>query len=170
MALQISIRECRGVHILDLQGRSTIDTGESKLLGNHLRELTSTGKRKLLLNLVNLSQIDSSGICVIVGMYVSLKRSGGELKLLSPRGRVLDVLTVCRLLTLFRASRMRLRHWRASGREVSPQRLDEVALDYRYRRETCFLWRLRDTLRWCNFRSFLSSPENRAQPPPKYSK
>ena len=98
MALQISIRECRGVHILDLQGRSTIDTGESKLLGNHLRELTSTGKRKLLLNLVNLSQIDSSGICVIVGMYVSLKRSGGELKLLSPRGRVLDVLTVCRLL------------------------------------------------------------------------
>ncbi len=47
---------------------------------------------------MNLSQIDSSGVSIIVEMYVSLKRIGGELKLLSPRGRVLDVLTVYRLL------------------------------------------------------------------------
>jgi anti-sigma B factor antagonist len=52
----------------------------------------------LLLNLVSLAQIDSSGVIIIVEMYVSLKRTGGELKLLSPRGRVLDVLTVFRLL------------------------------------------------------------------------
>jgi anti-anti-sigma factor len=55
--------------------------------------LKASGKRKLLLNLMNLSQIDSSGVS-IVEMYVSLKRSGGQLKLLSPRGRVLDALTV----------------------------------------------------------------------------
>jgi len=60
--------------------------------------LIATGKRKLLLNLANLSRIDSSGVSIIVEMYVSLKRSGGELKLLSPRGRVLDVLRVFRLL------------------------------------------------------------------------
>jgi anti-anti-sigma factor len=98
VALQISIREYRDVYILDLQGRSTINNGESEFLSEHLRELTSTGKRKLLLNLADLLQIDSSGVCIIVEMYVSLKRCGGELKLLSPRGRVLDVLTVCRLL------------------------------------------------------------------------
>jgi hypothetical protein len=45
-----------------------------------------------------LSQIDSSGVSIIIEMYVSLKRSGGELKLLAPRGRVLHVLTVFRLL------------------------------------------------------------------------
>jgi anti-anti-sigma factor len=79
-------------------GRSTIDAGESELLSKHLRDLTATGKRKLLLNLVNLSHIDSSDVSIIVEMYVSVKRSAGELKLLSPRGRVLDVLRVFRLL------------------------------------------------------------------------
>ena len=63
--------------------------------------MKASGKRKLLLNLMNLSQIDSSGVSIIVQMYVSLKRSGGELKLLSPRGRVLDALTVFRLIDAF---------------------------------------------------------------------
>jgi anti-sigma B factor antagonist len=98
MGLEISVRERGDVSILDLLGRSTIDGGESELLSRHLRDLTDDGKRKLLLNLMNLSQIDSSGVGIIVEMYVSLKRSGGELKLLSPRDRVLDVLTVFRLL------------------------------------------------------------------------
>ena len=92
------MRECGDVSILDLLGRSTIDPGESELLSKHLRDLTATGKRKLLLNLANLSHIDSSGVSIIVEMYVSVKRSDGELKLLSPRGRVLDVLRVFRLL------------------------------------------------------------------------
>ncbi len=97
-AALISVRECRDVSILDLVGRSTIDGEQSELLSRHLRDLTASGKRKLLLNLMNLSQIDSSGVSIIVEMYVSLKRTGGELKLLSPRGRVLDVLKVFRLL------------------------------------------------------------------------
>ena len=92
--LQISMRECGDVSILDLLGRSTIDAGESELLSKHLRDLTATGKRKLLLNLVNLSQIDSSGVSIIVEMHVFVKRSDGELKLLF----VLDVLRVFRLL------------------------------------------------------------------------
>jgi len=98
MGLQISIRECNDVTILDLWGRSTIDDGESELLSEQLRALTAKGKRRLLLNLENLSKVDSSGISVIVEMYVSLEHQGGELKLLSPRGRVLEVLTVFRLL------------------------------------------------------------------------
>src|SRR6516162_3591241 len=99
LGLQISIRECGDVAVVDLRGRSTTNGGESELLNQHLRDLAADGKRKLLLNLANLSQVDSSGVSVIVEMYVCLKRQGcGELKLLSPRGRVLDVLTVCRLL------------------------------------------------------------------------
>ena len=98
MGLQISSRECRDVTILDLIGSSTINGGESELLSTHLRDLTAGGRSKLLLNLVNLSRIDSSCVSIIVEMSVSLKRGGGELKLLSPRGRVLDVLTVFRLI------------------------------------------------------------------------
>ena len=98
MGLQILIRESGDVTILDLQGRSTIDGGESELLDSRLRQLLANSVRKLLLNLVNLTQVDSSGVGVIVAAYVYLKRQGGDLKLLCPCGRVLDVLTVFRLL------------------------------------------------------------------------
>ena len=87
VALLISIRDCGDVSVVDLFGRSTVDTGESDLLSEDLRKLLDVGKRKLLLNLMNLSQIDSSGVSIIVEVFVSLKRAGGVLKLLAPRGR-----------------------------------------------------------------------------------
>lgn len=98
MGLQISIRESRDITILDLHGRSTIDGGESKMLDSQLQELIASGVRKLLLNLTNLTQVDSTGIGIIVKTYVYLRDLGGALKLLSPCGRVLEVLTVTRLL------------------------------------------------------------------------
>jgi anti-anti-sigma factor len=97
VGLQISTRECGDVSVVDLRGRSTIDDGESELLSRHLRDLVDKSNCKLLLNLQGLSQVDSSGVSIIVETYVSLKRRGGELKLLCPGGRVLDVLTVFRL-------------------------------------------------------------------------
>jgi anti-sigma B factor antagonist len=98
VSLQIAIRESGDVTVLDLRGRLTLDGGSSELLGSQLRKLIANGVRKLLLNLVNLTQVDSSGVSVIVGTYVSLQRQGGDLKLLCPCGRVLEVLTVFHLL------------------------------------------------------------------------
>jgi len=60
--------------------------------------LVASDARKLLLNLVDLTQVDSSGDTIIVGTYVSLKRQGGDLGLLRPSGRVLEVLTVLHLI------------------------------------------------------------------------
>ena len=99
MGLQISIRESDNVTILDLRGRSTID-GESELLDNRLRKLIANGVRRVLLNLSDLTQVDSSGVGVIIDTYVSLKDQGGDLKLLCPRGRVREVLRVLRLLEI----------------------------------------------------------------------
>jgi anti-sigma B factor antagonist len=98
VGLQVSIRKSGDVTILDLRGRATIDHGESELLGSHLEKLVANGARKLLLNLAELTQIDSSGLSVIVGTHVSLRRQGGDLRLLRPNGRVLDVLSVLHLL------------------------------------------------------------------------
>jgi anti-sigma B factor antagonist len=70
VGLQISIRESGDVTILDLRGRSTINDGESDLLNSHIQELVAKGARKLLLNLGDLTQVDSSGISIIVGTYV----------------------------------------------------------------------------------------------------
>ena len=83
---------------MDLRGRSTINDGESELFSRGLGRLVASGARKLLLNLADLTQIDSSGVSIIAETYVALKRQGGGLKLLCPRGRVLQVLTVFRFL------------------------------------------------------------------------
>jgi anti-anti-sigma factor len=98
VGLQIVVRQCNDVTILDLTGKSTIDASESELLSKRLRALTDNGKHKLLLNLASLTQMDSTGISAIVEAYVCLQRQDGELKLLGPRGRVLEVLTLFRLL------------------------------------------------------------------------
>lgn len=97
MGLQISSRQSGDVTILDLCGRSTINDGESGQLSGYLQRLVAGGASKLLLNLTNLTQIDSSGLSVLVTAYVSLRSRGGDLRFLCPRGRVLEVLTVLHL-------------------------------------------------------------------------
>jgi len=98
VGLQISLRKSGDVTIVDLRGKATVNDGESEQLRSRLEKLVGTGVRKLLLNLTDLIQIDSSGVSIIAETYVSLKQQGGRLRLLGPRGRVLQVLTVLRLL------------------------------------------------------------------------
>ena len=100
MGLHVASRQSGDVTILDLRGKLTLNGDESALLGSHLQELLANGAHKLLLNLTNLTQIDSSGVSVIVSACVSLRDRGGRLKLLRPRGCVLEVFTVLHLLQM----------------------------------------------------------------------
>ena len=100
MGLQISIRERADIVVLDLRGRSTINDNESETFRSCVGKLVAGGVRKLLLNLSDLKQIDSSGISVVIDTYVSLRDKGGELKLLRPGGSVLAVFRVLRLLEI----------------------------------------------------------------------
>lgn len=72
MGLQISIRESGDVTILDLHGRATIGV-DSDVLIRHLQGLLANGVRKVLLSLADLTQIDSSGVSIIVGTRVSFR-------------------------------------------------------------------------------------------------
>lgn len=72
--------------------------GESELLNSRLKKLVADGVHKLLLNLKELTHIDSSGVGIIVGACVTVRREGGNLKLLCPHDGVRKVLTVFRLL------------------------------------------------------------------------
>src|ERR1700747_355791 len=99
VALQISIRESGDVAIVDLRGQSHIH-GARELFGRRLKKLGADGRRKVLLNLADLTQVDTSGIGVIIAAFVSLRDRGSELKLLRPRGHVLEVFKVVRLLEI----------------------------------------------------------------------
>lgn len=97
MTLELAKRESGDVTIVDLRGRCTLGE-ETELLGRDLKKLTDGGCRKILLNLTELLQIDSTGVSTIVAVYVSLRRLKGELKLLHPTGRVQTVLEVTHML------------------------------------------------------------------------
>jgi anti-sigma B factor antagonist len=97
--LQIATRISGDVTIVNLQGKAIIGPN-TDLLSRHLRKLAANGVRKLLLNLADLEQVDSSGIAAILGTYASLLREGGSLKLLRPTDRVREVLVVMRLLNI----------------------------------------------------------------------
>ncbi len=122
MGLKISIRESGDVTILDLQGRATIGV-DSDLLSGHLQRLVANGMRKLLVNLADVTQLDSSGISAITGTYVSLGRQAGILKLLRPSGRVRAVLRVIRLLDIiptFEDETQALASFRPQGYSARP--------------------------------------------------
>jgi anti-anti-sigma factor len=59
--------------------------------------LAKKGQRKILLNLNAVKYIDSSGLGELVRNYTSLRRQGGELKLLSPPPTVLEALRITHL-------------------------------------------------------------------------
>ena len=122
MGLQISIRKSGDVTILDLQGRATIGV-DSDLLSGQLENLVANRVRKLLLNLVAVTQLDSSSISAIVETYLSLRRQGGSLKLLCPGGRVHDVLRVIRLadfIPTFENETQALASFRPQGYAAKP--------------------------------------------------
>jgi anti-anti-sigma factor len=97
IGLEISKRMVNGVTILDLQGRATIGANTDKL-DHALRRLVADGTLNVLMNLAQVTMMDSSGIAAMVGTYVSLTREGGSLKLSRPSSRVREVLRVMRLL------------------------------------------------------------------------
>jgi len=100
MALQISIRESADVTILDLRGRLTINDDACEVLRSQLQGLLANGARKFLLNLADVTQIDSSGISIVVKAYRSLHGQGGDLRLLRPSGHALEVLRTLHLLEM----------------------------------------------------------------------
>ena len=99
MGLQISIRESGDVTILGLRGRS-IETSACELFRSNLQKLVASGVRKVLLDLTDLTQVDSYCVTLIVRTHASLHNQGGDLKLLHPGGHVLEVFRMLHLLKL----------------------------------------------------------------------
>lgn len=98
--LTIIQRHHQDVTILDLAGNVKIGEDIVKLR-QALRVLITEGEKKILLNLAGISQIDSSGLGELVAGYISLQKSGGELKLLNLTKRVNELMMITKLLTVF---------------------------------------------------------------------
>ena len=100
MTMKTSTRQVDGVTIVDLSGRITLGEG-SVVLRDQIRDLLSKGNKRILLNLGDVSYIDSSGIGELVSAYTTVRNQGGELKLLNLTKKVHDLLQITKLYTVF---------------------------------------------------------------------
>jgi len=100
VSMKASTRQIDGVTIVDLSGRITLGEG-SVVLRDTVKDLLGKGQKKILLNLGDVSYIDSSGIGELVSAFTSVRNQGGELKLLHLTKKVHDLLQITKLYTVF---------------------------------------------------------------------
>jgi anti-sigma B factor antagonist len=87
-----------GVTILDLSGQLTEVSGAE--MWRRIRGLAAAGGTHVILNLADVSYVDSSGLGTLVASFVAMRRVGGMLKLLGPTERTQQMLTVTALATV----------------------------------------------------------------------
>lgn len=100
MSIQVTNRQIVDVIVIDVVGRITLGEGASALR-EMIRGLVAKGTKKILLNLSDVSYIDSSGIGELVSGFTSVTNQGGVLKLLGLTKRVKDLLQITKLYTVF---------------------------------------------------------------------
>jgi len=100
VSLKAGSRQVDGVTIVDLSGRIVLGEATTTLR-EMLQNLLSQGQKKILLNLAEVSYIDSSGLGALVSGYTTLAGQQGQLKLLNLTKKVQDLLQITKLLTVF---------------------------------------------------------------------
>jgi anti-sigma B factor antagonist len=100
VTMKANNRPVGGVTVVDMSGRITLGEG-SVVLREAVKDLLAKGQKKILLNLGDVTYIDSSGIGELVSAYTSVRNQGGELKLLNLTKKVHDLLQITKLYTVF---------------------------------------------------------------------
>ena len=93
-------RRVGDVSILDLKGRLVLDDGDD-LLRDRINDLVNEGRVKIVVNLHDVTYVDSCGVGVLIAKYVSVRKKGGDVKLLNLTSRSQRVMEISKLLTVF---------------------------------------------------------------------
>jgi anti-sigma B factor antagonist len=102
MALTAKVRRVGNVAIVDLNGKVTL--GENTgVLRDELRSLLSQGNKDIILNMAQVTYVDSAGLGELVGAYTTATNQGGSVKLLHLQGKMKDLMQITKLHTIFPA-------------------------------------------------------------------
>ena len=100
MSVKLTTRQVGDVTVIDAVGRITLGEGSSTFRDS-VKELVTKGNKKILMNLAEVSYIDSSGIGELVSGFTTVSNAGGNLKLLKLTKRIQDLLQITKLYTIF---------------------------------------------------------------------
>lgn len=98
--IKVNCRRIDSVTVVDIGGRIVLGDGSIKLRDT-IRELLAKDDKRILLNLGEVSYIDSSGLGELVSAFTLVRRAGGDLKLLNLTRKVHDLLQITKLYTVF---------------------------------------------------------------------
>jgi len=98
--IKVTCRRIDSVTVVDLGGRITLGDG-STTLRDTIRGLLAQDERRILLNLGEVTYIDSSGLGELVSGFTQVRKAGGDLKLLNLTRKVHDLLQITKLYTVF---------------------------------------------------------------------
>jgi anti-sigma B factor antagonist len=98
--MKATSRNVDGVEIISLQGKITIGAGDSQLR-EVITNAVNNGNTKILLDMSQVTTIDSSGIGELVGSYTTVTNRGGKLKLRHLPAKLNELLHVTQLITVF---------------------------------------------------------------------
>ena len=101
--MQIEQRSSGDVAIVGISGDITLSKGGDVLLKDKIQSLLQQGHRKIVLDMGNVSYVDSAGLGQLVQVYATTSHLGGSLKLLNLTKRLKDLLVLTKLLTVFEA-------------------------------------------------------------------
>ncbi len=99
-ALALSERRIGPVTLLEISGHLVADDGD-RVFTSHVTSLVAGGCLNLLIDLRNITYIDSGGIGALVAMYLHVRSRGGRFKLLCPSSRACRVLQITHLDHVF---------------------------------------------------------------------
>ncbi len=100
MALKMTSREVNGVTVVAMDGRIVLGE-ESNSLREKVKSLLADGKKKIVLNMNNVTFIDSAGLGTLVATHHSAKSQGANMKLCHLGTKFQEVLQVTKLFTVF---------------------------------------------------------------------
>jgi len=100
VSMKIATHEVNGVTVMDIAGRITLGEG-SVQLREAVRNLVASGHKKIVLNLADVSYMDSSGMGELVTAFTTVKNQGGELKLINLTRKIHDLMQITKLVTVF---------------------------------------------------------------------
>ena len=99
--MHVTERQVGDVTVVDVSGKVTLGDGGDVVLKDKMASLVQQGHKKVLLNLGDVSYVDSAGLGAIVQSYATLNKNGGSLKLLNTTKRIKDLLSITKLLMVF---------------------------------------------------------------------
>lgn len=93
-------REVEDIQILSWSGKITLGEGTTAVR-NTVRDIVESGGKKILIDLADVSSIDSAGVGALISAYITVTNNGGQLRLMNLTKKVHELIAITKLLTVF---------------------------------------------------------------------